>query len=157
LVRLAIELGVDRVKGHHLWAHFAEIEPLSLRRSSETLARWNRVVLACRRIAESRPLPNGAHILLENFELLEPGATLDLAPGGRCPFLGQEAWVSAEGRFDPCCAPDAQRRTLGDFGNLADRSLLDIWSSADYGFLQSTYRNRGLCVGCNMRRPVEAS
>ncbi len=25
IVRLAIDLGVDRVRGHHLWAHFDEI------------------------------------------------------------------------------------------------------------------------------------
>jgi glycosyltransferase involved in cell wall biosynthesis/MoaA/NifB/PqqE/SkfB family radical SAM enzyme len=157
LIRLALDLGIDRVKGHHLWAHFVEIEPLSLRRSPETLARWNRVVAACREVANSRLLPNGQRILLENFHPLEPGATADLAPGGRCPFLGEEAWVSAEGRFDPCCAPDAQRRTLGEFGNLHDRGLLDIWSSPEYQFLQTSYRNRALCLGCNMRRPLEAS
>jgi glycosyltransferase involved in cell wall biosynthesis/MoaA/NifB/PqqE/SkfB family radical SAM enzyme len=157
LVRLAIDLGVDRVKGHHLWAHFAEIESLSLRRSPETLARWNDAVAACRAIAQSRLLANGQRILLENFHPLEPGAVADLAPGGRCPFLGEEAWVSAAGRFDPCCAPDAQRRTLGEFGSLHDRSLLDIWTSDEYRFLQASYRNRGLCLSCNMRRPVEAS
>jgi glycosyltransferase involved in cell wall biosynthesis/MoaA/NifB/PqqE/SkfB family radical SAM enzyme len=156
LIRLALELGVDRVKGHHLWAHFAEIEPLSLRQSPETLARWNQVVAVCREVVRSRTLPNGERILLENFDLLEPGATLDLAPGGRCPFLGQEAWVSAEGRFDPCCAPDALRRTLGDFGNLHERSLIDVWASDEYRFLQASYRSRGLCLGCNMRRPSEA-
>ena len=26
IVKMAIELGVDRVKGHHLWAHFEEIK-----------------------------------------------------------------------------------------------------------------------------------
>ena len=35
--------------------------------------------------------------------------------------------MSAAGRFDPCCAPDAQRRTLGEFGNLHDTGLLEIW------------------------------
>ena len=28
IVRLGLELGVDRIKGHHLWAHFDEIEEL---------------------------------------------------------------------------------------------------------------------------------
>ena len=45
IVRLAAELGVDRVKGHHLWAHFREIESLSMRRSAESIARWNEAVL----------------------------------------------------------------------------------------------------------------
>jgi hypothetical protein len=35
IVRLAIELGVDRVKGHHLWAHFSQIRELSMRRSPD--------------------------------------------------------------------------------------------------------------------------
>ncbi|MCZ0943785.1 MAG: SPASM domain-containing protein, partial [Gammaproteobacteria bacterium] len=75
-------------------------------------------------------------------------------PGGPCPFLGREAWVSAEGRFDPCCAPDAERRTLGEFGNLYERGLMDIWRGGAYRTLMATYRNRTLCLGCNMRRPA---
>lgn len=154
MVRLAIDLGVDRVKGHHLWAHFDEIRDQSMRRDPESIARWNQAVLAAREAAAERILPNGKHVLLENVFLLDPDATDDLAPGGRCPFLGQEAWVSAVGRFDPCCAPDAQRRTLGEFGNLTDRSFMEIWTSDAYRELVATYRNRSLCLGCNMRKPA---
>jgi MoaA/NifB/PqqE/SkfB family radical SAM enzyme len=99
-------------------------------------------------------LPNGKHVLLENIFMLDATATEDLAPGGPCPFLGQEAWVSAQGRFDPCCAPDAQRRTLGEFGNLNEKSFTDIWNGNEYRALTSTYRNRHLCLGCNMRKPT---
>ena len=154
MVRLALDLGVDRVKGHHLWAHFDEIRDQSMRRSREAIERWNQAMLAAREAAAERTLPNGKHILLENFFLLDPTATDDLAPGGPCPFLGQEVWVSALGRFDPCCAPDAQRRTLGDFGNLGEQSLMEIWDSDRYRELTTTYRNRRLCLGCNMRKPV---
>lgn len=154
MVRLAIDLGVDRVKGHHLWAHFDEIHTQSMRRSPDTIERWNRAVLAARHAAAERTLSNGKHVLLENIVLLNFGATEDLAPGGPCPFLGQEAWVSAVGRFDPCCAPDAQRRTLGDFGNLTERSFTEIWNGDAYQELVSTYRNRSLCRSCNMRKPA---
>lgn len=154
LVRLAAKLGVDRVKGHHLWTHFPEIESLSLRQSAQTIERWNAAVLAMRAAAQERLLPSGVPILLENIFLLDPSATQDLAPGGPCPFLGQEAWVSAEGRFDPCCAPDAQRRTLGEFGNLHKTSLGEIWRGAAYQGLVQSYRTRALCLNCNMRRPV---
>jgi len=154
IVRLAIDLGVDRVKGHHLWAHFDAIKDQSMRRSPESIRRWNAAVVAARTVVAERPLANGKHLLLENIFLLDETAQADLAPGGGCPFLGQEAWVSAEGRFDPCCAPDAQRRTLGEFGNLADQSLIQIWDGEPYQRLVKTYRNRALCVGCNMRRPV---
>ena len=153
VVRLAAELGVDRVKGHHLWAHFGAIERLSMRRSPEAIGRWNEAVREAMAVAEATPLPNGERVKLENIFELDPTAVDDLAPTGACPFLGQEAWVSAVGRFDPCCAPDAQRRTLGDFGNLHEQSFTEIWSGSRYQELTRTYRNRALCVGCNMRKP----
>lgn len=155
IVRLAIELGVDRVKGHHLWAHFHEIEAQSLRRNPAAIERWNAAVAEAQQVAREATLPNGKHILLENFFALDAQATEDLAPGGDCPFLGQEAWVSALGRFDPCCAPDAARRTLGDFGNLHEQGLMEIWSGETYAALREQYRERPLCIGCNMRKPAE--
>ena len=154
MVRLAQSLGVDRLKGHHLWAHFGEIREQSMRRSPAAIARWNEAVVAAQAAAAERLLPTGQPILLENLFLLDPQATEDLAPGGPCPFLGQEAWVSARGRFDPCCAPDAQRRTLGEFGNLHDQGFFDIWNGEAYRDLVSTYTRRPLCVGCNMRKPA---
>lgn len=152
-VNLAIELGVDRVKGHHLWVHFDEMAEESMRRSPESIRRWNQAVDAALKAAASRALPNGERIVLENIFSLDEAATGDLAPGGRCPFLGQEAWISAQGRFDPCCAPDMQRRTLGEFGNLHEREFMEIWDSAAYRELTATYQNRSLCLGCNMRKP----
>lgn len=155
IIRLAGELGVDRVKGHHVWTHFNEIKEQSLRRNSDSMRRWNRAVLAARKAAAECLLPNGRHILLENFHLLQEGATGDEVPTGPCVFLGREAWVSTEGRFDPCCAPDAQRRTLGEFGNLLDGSLQQIWQGESYRRLLATYRSRSLCLGCTMRKPAE--
>ncbi len=156
IVRLAIELGVDRVKGHHLWAHFGEIEDLSMRRSRESIERWNHAVADAQAAAAERRLANGEIILLENIVPLDPAvAQEDLAPGGACPFLGKEAWVSAEGRFDPCCAPDAQRRTLGGFGDLGTSRLFEIWDGKTYRELVADYQERALCRGCNMRKPAE--
>lgn len=157
IVRLAIDLGVDRVKGHHLWAHFDAIADQSMRRSPESIRRWNVAVLQAREAAAERTPPNGRHVVLENIFLLDEQATQDLAPRGPCPFLGQEAWVSARGRFDPCCAPDAQRRTLGEFGSLHERGLMEIWNGAEYRQLVATYRNRALCLSCNMRKPAEGA
>lgn len=154
VVRLAARLGVDRVKGHHLWAHFDAIADLSMRRGPDAIRRWNAAVHDAEEAARTHRLPDGRAVLLENIFALDETATQDLAPGGPCPFLGQEAWVSAQGRFDPCCAPDAQRRTLGDFGSLHTRSLTEIWQGDDYRRLVATYRNRALCLACNMRRPA---
>ena len=156
IVRLAISLGVDRVKGHHLWAHFDAIKELSMRRSPNAIRRWNNAVKRARSVAQTHTLPNGEHILLENIFQLDEAVREDLAPGAACPFLGQEAWVSAEGRFNPCCAPDAQRLTLGEFGNLNTQGFADIWNGEAYESLTATYGTRDLCLKCNMRKPVQA-
>ena len=153
IVRLAAQLGVDRVKGHHVWAHFKEIESLSMRRSEEAIATWNKAVQAAYGATELYRLPDGRKVLLDNIFPLGKGAVVDIAPDAECPFLGQEAWVSAEGRFDPCCAPDALRRTLGEFGNLYEKSMNDIWQGKEYKRLLVTHRNNPMCRGCNMRRP----
>ncbi len=157
IVKLAADLGVNRVKGHHLWVHFDEMEDQSMRRSPEAIRRWNEAVLEARGAAQTHKLADGSTVLLENIYLLEEGATQDIAPGGKCPFLGQEAWVSAKGRFNPCCAPDEKRRSLGEFGNLHEQSITDIWNGEEYERLVRSYRTRELCLGCNMRKPAEES
>jgi len=157
IVRLAVGLGVERIKGHHLWAHFDAIEALSMRRSPASIRRWNAAVAQARGAAAERPLANGETILLENIFPLDPDAADDLAPGGPCPFLGLEAWVSATGRFDPCCAPDTDRRGLGDFGSLHQQGMMTIWQGEDYQRLLATYRDQSLCVSCNMRKPMTSA
>ena len=156
IVKLAVELGVDRVKGHHLWVHFSRMRRQSMRRGPEAIARWNAVVDAARDAAERHRLPNGERVLLENVFKLDEDGEGDIAPDGACPFLGQEAWVASDGRFNPCCAPDALRRTLGYFGNVNSASLYDIWESAEYRNLEANYMENALCQGCNMRRPVDS-
>lgn len=153
IVQLGIDLGIDRIKGHHLWAHFKEIKSLSMRRSPEAIARWNEAVIKAQAIAKSQRLPNGKEIKLENIYILDKYAQQDLAPGGECPFLGKEAWVATDGRFSPCCAPDKERRKLGDFGSLADKTLAEIWQSEQYQNLCKNYLQHEVCKGCNMRKP----
>ncbi len=157
MVRMAAELGVDRIKGHHLWAHFDQIKPLSMRRSADSVARWNEAVAEAHQAAETHRRRDGNRVLLENIFPLSADAVENIAPGGRCPFLGREAWINASGRFDPCCAPDAQRRTLGDFGNVGEQSFGIIWNGPAYRDLAATYRNRALCIGCNMRKPEDVA
>ena len=153
IVELAAGLGVDRVKGHHLWVHFSQMRRQSMRSSPEAIARWNDIVDSAYETVERHRLPNGERVLLDNIFRLDENGTEDIAPKGECPFLGQEAWVASDGRFNPCCAPDALRRTLGYFGNVNETSLYDIWESADYERLRAGYMTNVLCQGCNMRRP----
>lgn len=154
LVRLGIELSVDRIKGHQLWAHFPEIRSLDLRRSEESIRRWNSTVEECEAIASGLKKLDGSSVVLDNFNRLDHHVTKSMPMDWECPFLGREAWVNHEGRFDPCCAPDAERRILGYFGNVTERSMREIWSSTEYRDLRSNYIRNHVCRKCNMRRPV---
>lgn len=154
LTKMAIEFGIDRVKGHHLWAHFEEIKSLSMRRSSDAIKRWNAEVEKIYALRDNMLLPNGKKIKLENFTILKAESIEDLAPGGVCPFLGKEAWINPEGKFSPCCAPDELRKQLGNFGNVNEVKLEEIWQGGLYKDLQKKYLNYDLCKTCNMRKPM---
>jgi MoaA/NifB/PqqE/SkfB family radical SAM enzyme len=156
MVKLALKLGFDRVKGHHLWAHFPEIQDQSMRRDSLAIKRWNAIVSECHTIVAEHNLNHKKQCRLDNFFELDVTQIDNIAPGGECPFLGKEVWVDPNGRFNVCCAPDQQRKILGDFGDLNTKSLAQIWSGEDYIKLNNDYLSRPLCQGCNMRRPVEA-
>jgi MoaA/NifB/PqqE/SkfB family radical SAM enzyme len=151
IVRLAAELGVDRVKGHHLWAHFKEIEPLSMKATKESIAQWNAYVEEAFAAREQHLKPDGTRVILENIWPLE--AQRPVAESDECPFLGKELWVSATGKISPCCAPDKLRDSLGDFGNIADTTLAQVLQSPAYRSLVNHYPSHPLCQTCNMRRP----
>ena len=155
VVELAIAEGVDRVKGHHLWAHFDEIKQEDMRRSRDAIERWNAIVRKCIEIADSNPLPNGKRIILSNIYELDPEHGGELHPAATCPFLGKEAWVNYAGRFDPCCSPDELRQTLGYFGNVGDEGMLAIWDGDEYKALIETYLENEVCHQCNMRQMPE--
>jgi len=155
MVKLALKLGFDRVKGHHLWAHFPEIQNQSMRRNIQSIEFWNNIVRECQKIVALHNLNNTKQCRLDNFFELDVTQIENISPGGECPFLGKEAWVDPNGSFNVCCAPDQQRKILGDFGNLNSQSLKQIWAGDDYIKLNKDYLSRPLCQGCNMRRPVE--
>jgi MoaA/NifB/PqqE/SkfB family radical SAM enzyme len=158
VIRLAAQLGVNRVKGHHLWVFTEEMQKENLRRNIGSIQRWNAIVTQAFDSAEKYRLPNGEKVILENIYRLEESAQTELHPDGVCPFLGEEAWVSSEGRFNPCCAPNEDRLKLGEFGNLYDASITDIWQSHTYQNLQQNYLKHAVCKRCNMRKkPREPS
>ena len=150
IVRLAASLGVDRVKVNQLQVHFEELRPLSLRRSAASIARWNAVARACRAAAAEVRRRSGRKIALENVVELQPDPRHP-APLGPCPFLAQEAWVTVDGRFAPCPAP--QRKRLGELGSLRERTMGEIWESEGYRNLCRDYRSHPVCRECSFRRP----
>jgi glycosyltransferase involved in cell wall biosynthesis/MoaA/NifB/PqqE/SkfB family radical SAM enzyme len=153
IIRLAALLGVDRVKGHHLWDHFEEIRHLSFVNSPEGVKEWNELVVKAHETADQFRSPDGKKVLLENIVPLELTAGGIVPDEYDCPFLGKEIWISAEGEISPCCAPDQLRRTLGDFGNIRDRSLHSVMSGELYQDLLLNFRNKEVCKHCKMRKP----
>ncbi|MGB5989495.1 MAG: radical SAM protein [Marinifilaceae bacterium] len=153
IIKLASDLGVDRIKGHHLWAHFNEIKNLAFKESSESINEWNECVDSALKAAQLYRKPNGEKITLVNiFPLSADGGEL-IPYEYDCPFLGKELWISATGKVSPCCAPDKLRDSLGDFGMYPNIGIKEISESKEYLDLVSNYKTRDLCKTCNMRQP----
>ena len=146
IIELAAALGIDRVKGHHLWAHWEEMASRSMKRDAEAVRAWNEMVPLALEAAKA------GGVRLEGIKVIPETAGEDLAPGAPCPFLMREFWVAADGRFNCCCAPDKERQSLGFFGNLEEQSLQEVLRGDLYKDLVATYSTRSLCKGCNMRR-----
>ncbi len=154
IIQLGGDLGVDRIKGHHLWVHNPTAEKWSMRRNSKSIENWNNMHLE----AEKRYLQiintQGKKMKIENIYLLSSEDDV-LLSDSICPFLGREAWISNEGVFSPCCAPDYLRKQLGFFGSIKEKSLTDIWNSPEYEKLCDNYISYNLCKTCNMRKKRE--
>jgi glycosyltransferase involved in cell wall biosynthesis/MoaA/NifB/PqqE/SkfB family radical SAM enzyme len=153
IIKLAASLGVDRVKGHQLWAHFEEIKGLSMKASMENVAQWNEYVQEAYQAQEHYRKPNGEKVLLENILPLQETEDKEVPESYDCPFLTRELWVSATGKISPCCAPDVLRKSLGDFGNIENTSIQEVLQSDPYRELVRNYKSQPLCKSCNMRKP----
>jgi len=153
IIKLASELGIDRIKGHHLWTHFEEIEHLSFKSSEENITDWNKLVEKAFTAQEKYRKPNGDKIILENIFPLSVKQKKEIPKNFECPFLEKELWISATGKISPCCAPDELRDSLGDFGYYPETSISEVLKSEDYLHLVKNYLSKDLCKTCNMRKP----
>jgi len=153
IIKLASELGIDRIKGHHLWTHFEEIEHLSFKSSEENITDWNKLIEKAFRAQEKYRKPNGDKIILENIFPLSVKQKKEIPKNFECPFLEKELWISATGKISPCCAPDELRDSLGDFGYYPETSISEVLKSEDYLHLVKNYLSKDLCKTCNMRKP----
>ncbi len=151
MVRLAAQLGVDRVKLNHLQPWFPHLAPRSLRRSAESIARWNAAAAGALAVAEEVRLPSGARVAVQNAVALRPDPAAP-APSGPCPFAGREAWIHWDGRLAPCPHPAAARGELGDFGSVTEASLGALWGSAPFRACVARVPEPPVCRGCSFRR-----
>jgi len=149
VLQWAIMHGVDRLKGHHLWVTWPEMESESLKSSMKLVNRWNEVVAEVRDIAGSSRLLNGECICLANIAPLDNAN--NMVVNGSCPFIGKEAWVESDGSFQVCCCPSDVRKEFGTFGNLENDSLKRLWTSETYRSFVSAWGNHNNCKICNMR------
>jgi glycosyltransferase involved in cell wall biosynthesis/MoaA/NifB/PqqE/SkfB family radical SAM enzyme len=154
IVKLAAEIGIDRIKGHHLWAHFAEIKTLSMKATKKSVAQWNEYVRQAYEAQEKYRKPNGDKVLLENIVPLTDSEQTEVPENYECPFWERELWISATGKISPCCAPDNLRQSLGDFGNIETTTIQEVLASPIYRGLVANYKSVELCKTCNMRKPL---
>jgi len=155
LVRLAVDLGVDRFKGHHMFVTWPELAYQSLLRNERSRDRWNSIVESMKMEANGCLSRAGRPFRLENvYPLPDVVISYGSDPSWECPFIGREAWVSWNGQFNVCCCPDPIRREFGDFGHIeAGVSLIDLWGSQRYADFVDGWGNYSQCKDCNMRRP----
>ena len=154
LLTTAIQLGVDRFKGHQLWVTWPHLERESLRRSRESRIRWNDMAGKLHSIADNVPLPDGKHIKLDNVFTLPVDKRADATQENRiCPFAGREAWIAWDGTFNVCCCPDEVRRGFGHFGNVTERDFMELWGGQQYLRFVGGWGSYEACRECNMRRP----
>lgn len=153
IIKMAAELGVDRVKGHQLWTHFDEIKGLNFKRDQASIKRWNQYVLEAYEARDKYLKPDGKQLLLENIIPLKLNEDKAVPESYQCPFLNKELWISATGKYSPCCAPDELRQSLGDLGNFKNQSIESIMVSPTYQNLLENYKTQELCKNCNMRKP----
>jgi len=114
---------------------------------------WNEYVKQANEAQENFRKSNGKKVILENIIPLQKNENKAIPESYECPFLEKELWVSATGKISPCCAPDEQRNTLGDFGNIENTTIEEVLQSDNYQNLVKNYKTIDLCKTCNMRKP----
>ncbi len=141
MLELAIDMGFDRFKGHHVWITNKAMARETLR-VPEYIDRWNAVVAELESIAKGR-------IKLDNVYKIDERILQNSK--GVCPFLGREAWIECDGSFQVCCCPSEERAKFGPFGNVGDAAFIDLWGSGRYHDFVIGWGDYEPCSHCNMR------
>ena len=140
LIEYAIKHKINRIKGHQLWITHKELESEAIYKDKSFIKLWNELIISLESYRNK--------INLENFNLLESNETAK----GKCPFLGKELWVNYKGDIAVCCAPDRERKKLGNFGNINKVSLSQVLYSKQYIYLLENYTKNEVCKKCLMRK-----
>ena len=144
IIQWAIENGVDRVKGHHLWKT-SDSQDNEMLRTKENAQLWNDVCRECNDMAKGK-------IKLENFVPIDLDAPDIDSKDSFCQFLGNELWIEYDGSYQICCCPSEVRKEFGDFGNIKELSPLEMWNGTQYRSFIKNWGDSDNCRKCNMRR-----
>ena len=144
IIHWAIDNGVDRVKGHHLWKTSDSLDG-ELLRTPENAPLWNAVCAECQEIAKDK-------IRLENFTPIDLAAPAIDSDDTFCQFLGKELWIEYDGSYQICCCPAEVRKEFGDFGNVQSLSPLEMWNGEQYRSFIANWGESKNCKQCNMRK-----
>lgn len=145
IIKFAVENNIDRVKGHHLWVTWKELEGESIIANQELTRKWNLLIENLK--------PYRKMIKLDNFSKLDFAISKNEIPDSyECPFLGNELWVDHEGKYNVCCAPSNLREQLGDFSSSDKLSIHEVFNSEGYVDLVKSYRAKSICSKCLLRR-----
>jgi MoaA/NifB/PqqE/SkfB family radical SAM enzyme len=145
IIKFAIKNNVNRVKGHQLWITYDEIKEESLQNDKNSINQWNDFVDKIKKYRTK--------IKLQNFDKLKLNNDNTIPYEYNCPFLGQELWIDYNGDFNICCAPSNKRISLGEWGNIQERNILDIFNSDKYLNLVKNYKEKEICKKCSLRIP----
>lgn len=143
IIKFGIKMGIDRIKGHHLWVNSSQMQDENLLQSSKTVEEWNSFVDNLEKYK--------SQIKLVNFEKYI-SSNVFIPKSYNCPFLGNELWIDFNGDFNICCAPSEKRKSLGSWGNIESRSIQDVFNSKEYQKLLVEYKNMDICKICPLRK-----
>ena len=144
VIEYAIAHKVDRVKGHHLWVTHPELEKENLFHPSNK-GIWNDYI--------DKIKPYKEKIKLQNFTKIKEQSQVQ--EQYNCPFLGKELWIDCYGNYNVCCAPSNERKALGNFGNINNIPINDMFQTENYKELLKTYKEQPLCQKCSLRKADE--
>jgi MoaA/NifB/PqqE/SkfB family radical SAM enzyme len=146
IIKFAIENNIDRVKGHHLWITWETLSGESLKKNAQSIETWNSFI--------EKIEPYRKAIELQNFTKIKAESDNGCIPDSyECPFLGKELWIDYTGNYNVCCAPSKERVQLGNYSNIQDTPMKEVFESVQYRTLLSEYKSMDLCKKCTMRKP----
>ncbi len=139
LIKLAAEMGVDRVKAYHLFSFYPDLNKESLMfHQKEYNSIYKKAIVLGRKLDVSVEI--AAPFLIEDKETFSPNC-LCLR---NCPLLWLESWIDINGDVIICANP--MRLTAGNVFHANDFSTL--WNNDVYTKLRRSFSKKQLIIPC---------